>query len=418
MMTNRNDYFSAVLPNGIRLLHRQQKSAVAHVALMVNTGSRDESAHENGLAHLVEHMIFKGTEHRRAYHVLSYLENVGGDMNAFTTKEETCIHASFLATHYKRCFDLFSDIAFHSSFPTNELEKEKEVVLDEINSYRDTPSEEIFDDFENLLFRGHALGRNILGTEDGIKKISRKDLFRFVKNNYATDQMVLASIGDLTNKQFLKYAQNYFGGFERHASRSIRKPFERQAATTELVDKNSHLSHCIIGNVAFEYAHPQKLPLILLNNVLGGPGMNSRLNLNIREKHGFAYSIESQYTAYSDTGAFAVYVGTDPESLDKVRKMIVKEMDKLREKKLGTLQLFHAKQQLIGQLALSYESGLSELLSVTRAHLLNGRINTMSEIAEKVNRLTAEQLQDVAAIIFNKNDLSTLIFNGNSEEKK
>lgn len=414
---NQDSYFESVLPNGIRLLHRRQKSPVAHLALMVNTGSRDEKPNENGLAHLIEHTIFKGTQHRKAYHILSCLDNVGGDLNAYTTKEETCIHASFLKDQYKRCFDLFSDIAFHSVFPPNELEKEKEVVLDEINSYRDTPSEEIFDEFENVLFRGHSLGRNILGTEESVKKFTRYDLLRFVKNNYATNQMVLASIGDISEKEFVKFVERYFGDFKVHGSKSNRTPFEILPPEHIITERKSHLSHCMIGNVAFEFNHPQKLSMILLNNILGGPGMNSKLNLNIREKYGFAYSIESQYNAYSDTGVFSIYLGVDPISMDKAIRLVYKELEKLKNQKLGTMQMHHAQQQLIGQLALSYESGMNELLSVARSHLLKEKIEPMAAIIEAINKLKAEEIQDVANLIFDRDKFSELIFKGQKDSE-
>lgn len=414
---NQDTYFESVLPNGIRLLHRSAKSPVAHLALMVNTGSRDENPNENGLAHLIEHTIFKGTKNRKAYHILSCLDNVGGDLNAYTTKEETCIHASFLKNQYKRCFDLFSDIAFNSVFPPNELEKEKEVVLDEINSYRDTPSEEIFDEFENVLFRGHPLGRNILGTEESVKKLTRFDLLRFVRSNYATNQMVLASIGDISEQEFVKFAEHYFGDFKVHGSKSHRIPFEVLPPENILTERKSHLSHCMIGNVAFEYNHPQKLAMILLNNILGGPGMNSRLNLNIREKYGFAYSIESQYNAYSDTGVFSVYLGVDPISMEKAIKLIYKELDKLKNQKMGTMQMHHAQEQLIGQLALSYESGMNELLSVTHSHLLKEKIEPMNVIVDSIRKLKATDIQDVANLIFDRDKTTELIFNGQKDSE-
>ncbi len=385
-----NKYKESVLPNGIRLIHKEKQGEIAHLVLMVETGTRDELAHENGLAHFVEHTIFKGTQNRKAYHILSCLDNVGGDLNAFTTKEETCLQATFLKQHYKRSLDLFADIAFHSTFPENELAKEKEVILDEINSYLDSPSDEIYDLFEEMVFKGHPLARNILGTTELVKGFHRQDILDFMAHNYSTDQMILASIGDISFKEFVE-------GY---------RPESR-------IDKrNNHLSHCIIGSIAPEFSSPMRMPIVMLNNVLGGPAMSSRLGLNIREKYGFAYSIESQYTAYSDVGLINVYMGVDPDSLERAIELVHKELDKLCTQKLGTLQLHHAKQQLIGQVALSYESGMNELLSATRSLIMGEEIEYMDDIIQKVEAVSAEDILEVANQVFDKKQLSQIVFEG------
>ena len=305
------------LDNGIRIIHKHRPGAIAHLALMVNTGMRDEMENENGLAHFIEHMIFKGTKKRKAYHVLSCLENVGGDLNAYTTKEETCIHASFLREYYNKAIDLFSDIAFNSSFPEAEVEKEKEVILDEINTYKDSPAEEIFDEFENNLYKGHEMGRNILGTSSLVSNYTRKDICSFLKNNYSTERMVIATVGDIPFEKFKQKISSYFAEYKLRELSLNRKNFTGLPAFTEVQDRNNHLSHCIIGGLSYHIDSPKKMQMVLLNNILGGPGMNSRLNLNIREKYGFAYTIESQYNAYSDTGNFSIYMGVDPHSLNK-----------------------------------------------------------------------------------------------------
>ena len=297
-----NKYNESILPNGIRLIHKEKPGEIAHLVLMVETGTRDEQAHENGLAHFVEHTIFKGTQNRKAYHILSCLDNVGGDLNAFTTKEETCIQATFLKQHYKRSLDLFADIAFRSTFPENELAKEKEVILDEINSYLDSPSDEIYDLFEEMVFKGHPLARNILGTADLVKGFHQKDILDFMAHNYSTDQMILASIGGISFREFEKLAMTYFGDQPAHLINRKRKAFKGYTPECRKETRNNHLSHCIIGGIAPEFSSPQRMPIVILNNVLGGPAMSSRFGLNIREKYGFAYSIESQYTAYSDVG--------------------------------------------------------------------------------------------------------------------
>jgi predicted Zn-dependent peptidase len=408
-----NKYTESVLPNGIRLIHKEKQGEIAHLVLMVETGTRDEQAHENGLAHFVEHTIFKGTQSRKAYHILSCLDNVGGDLNAFTTKEETCIQATFLKQHYKRSLDLFADIAFHSTFPENELAKEKEVILDEINSYLDSPSDEIYDLFEEMVFKGHPLARNILGTTDLVKGFKRQDILNFMAHNYSTDSMILASIGDISFKEFEHLAMKYFGEQPAHKVGKKRETFTGYRPEKRSEIRNNHLSHCMIGGLAPEFSSPLRMPIVILNNVLGGPAMSSRLGLNIREKYGFAYSIESQYTAYSDIGLISVYMGVDPDSLEKAIGLVYKEIDKLCQQKLGTMQLQHAKQQLIGQVALSYESGMNELLSATRSLLMNEPIEYMDDIIKKVEAVSADDILEVANQVFDKAQLSQIVFKGN-----
>lgn len=401
-----------ILPNGIKILHKYRSGNVAHLALMVNTGMRDEMPEENGLAHFVEHMLFKGTKKRKAYHVLSCLENIGGDLNAYTTKEETCIHASFLKEYYNKAIDLFADVAFNSTYPENEVEKEKEVILDEINSYLDSPAEEIFDEFENNLYKGHEMGRNILGTSDLVKNYTRKDLCNFLRKNYSTERMVIATIGNISFENFKDKIIKYFIEYECNTTSYHRTPFKAASPFTITQERNSHLSHCIIGGLAYNIDDSKKMPMILLNNILGGPGMNSRLNLNIREKYGFAYTIESQYNAYSDTGNFLIYLGVDPHSLDKTISLVFKELNKLRDNKLGSIQLSNAKNQLIGQMALSSESGLGELISITRAAFTKEGIEPLSETIRKIREISSEDIIEVSNEVFSNNNINTLIFKG------
>jgi predicted Zn-dependent peptidase len=413
IFTMENEQYNiATLPNGIRLLHRRKPGEIAHLVLVVGTGSRDELEPQNGMAHFIEHTVFKGTQNRKPYHILSCLDNVGGDLNAFTTKEETCLQASFLNAYYRRAMDLLSDIAFQATFPEHELEKEKEVVLDEINSYLDMPSEEIYDVFEDTIFKGHPLGRNILGTSSLVKGFSRDDVLAFREGNYSTDSMVLATIGDISFSDFEKLAQQFFGCRPPHLVPSHRETFKSYAPCTVTMERNNHLSHCMIGGLAPDFSHPRKRTMVLLNNILGGPAMNSRLSLNIREKYGFAYTIESQYNAYSDVGLFNVYMGVDPDSLDKAISLVYKELDKLSNQRLGTMQLHHAKQQLIGQLALGRESGMSELLALTRSMLMNEPIESIPEIIQTIEVITADDLMAEANEVFDHNRLTTLVFRG------
>lgn len=410
----REDSFISeyILPNGIKVLHKYRSGEVAHLALMVNTGMRDELPNENGLAHFIEHMVFKGTKKRKAYHVLSCLENVGGDLNAYTTKEETCIHASFLKEYYDKAIDLFADVAFNSTYPENELEKEKEVILDEINSYLDSPAEEIYDEFENNLYSDHEMGRNILGTSALVSEYTRKDLCNFLKNNYSTNRMVIATIGNISFEKFKNKIIKHFIEYKCNDTTYHRKPFVTPKPFTIIQERNSHLSHCIIGGLSYHIDNPKKMQMILLNNILGGPGMNSRLNLNIREKYGFAYTIESQYNAYSDSGNFSIYLGVDPHSLERTIELVFKELNKLRNNKLGTIQLSNAKNQLIGQMALSCESGLGELISMARATFTKEGIEPLSETIRKIRNLSSEDIADVSNEVFDTSNINTLIFKG------
>ena len=414
-MSDEKAISQAVLSNGIKIIHRHRAGELSHLALMVNAGMRDEKEDENGLAHFIEHLVFKGTKRRKAYHILSCLENVGGELNAFTTKEETCIHASFLKEHIDKAMDLFADVIFNSTFPENEMEKEKEVILDEINSYRDTPADEIFDEFENLIYRGHQLGRNILGTIDLVEHYTRDDIVKFRNRHYAPDRMVLACIGNISFDAFLKLATKYFADYQGSALPFERVPFVGNAPATRTEVRQNHLTHVIMGGLAYKYNDERKLKLIILNNILGGPGMNTRLNLNIREKYGFAYTIESQYNAYSDTGNYTIYMGVDPHSQERSIELVYKELNKLMTQKLGTLQLSNAKKQLIGQVALSNESGMNDLLSMVRAGFFEEHIETLPETIAKLEKITSGDLLEIANDIYDKDKVNLLVFRGQED---
>ena len=408
-------YQFGTLENGIRLVHRQEKGNVSHCALMVNTGSRDEKPQENGMAHFIEHMIFKGTKKRRAYHVLSRIENIGGDLNAFTTKEETCVYASFLSPYYGHALELFADVAFSSTFPRKEIAKEKDVIIDEINSYNDSPAELIFDDFEDLIFHGHPLGSNILGTVESVNAIRRNDIFRFIRSHYSTRQMVISSVGDISFKKLEAIANRHFGNLKPSDSSNGRSPFTHYSPQHQEAQKDSYLTHAITGNIAFPRNHPKRLTLAVVTNLLGGPDLNSRLNLAIREKYGYAYSIEAMYQPYSDTGMFGVYLGTDRINIEKSLRLVQKELDILRNKKLGTLQLHRAKKQVMGQLAISLESKLSEMLGIAKNHLHDGYVRTVDQIMAEIEQIGATDIMDVAAEVFIPEKMSTLIYKSKAE---
>lgn len=398
------------LKNGIKVIHRNIPGAVAHCGIMVNTGSRDEEASESGLAHFIEHMIFKGTKKRKAYHVLSRIENNGGDLNAFTTKEETCVYASFLNPYYKQSLELFSDVAFNSIFPAKEMEKEKEVIIDEIHSYNDSPSELIFDDFENMIFQGHPLGRNILGDLDSVNSFTRNDLLRFITKNYRTNQMVIASVGNLPMNRLVNWAEQYFGDFKPEHRQRQRQPFNGYQPQHIKLQKESHLSHCMIGTSAYGQNEKKRFPLLLMSNLLGGPTLNSRLSMSLREKHGYAYTIESYFQPYSDTGVFGVYFGTEKALIEKSLHIIRKEFKLLREKSLGTIQLHRAKKQIEGQVAISGESFLNEMLGIAKSHLHYKEVQTMEELLREMDQITVNQILDVANEILDENLLSTLTY--------
>ncbi len=410
------DYQYHILRNGIKVVHRETNSTVSHCGFMVGTGSRDEKPKESGMAHFIEHMIFKGTANRKAYHVLSRIENYGGDLNAFTTKEETCIYASFLSPHYERSIELFADVAFNSVFPEKEMEKEKSVILDEINSYNDSPSEQIFDDFEAMLFEGHPLAENILGTPKTIKAFKRNDVFRFLKRNYRKDNMVFASVGNISLKKLIVLLEKYFEIHKITGTGTSRNDFTDYKPTTRIEEKGSFLSHLMIGNIAYSRMDERRLPLLLLNNILGGPALNSRLNLSLREKYGYAYSIESMYQPYSDTGMFAIYLGTDNKNIKKSIKVVKRELKSLCEIQLGTAQFSRAKKQLAGQLAIQFESRQNEMLTIAKSHLYRPEVKSMDDFLSEIDSLSANSLMEVANEVLEEKQLSMLIFEGKENE--
>jgi len=296
------EFYTHTLPNGIRCIHKRVKSPVAHCALMINTGSRDEAPREHGIAHLTEHALFKGTTHRRAYQINCRLEKLGGELNAFTTKEETVIHTTTLRGDFSKAVELITDLAFHSIFPPREVEREKEVILDEINSYKDLPAERIYDDFEELLFAGSPLAHNILGRKAGIMGFSQQDILAFVGRTYNTDQMVLASIGNFSEKLFLNIIERYLGTAPANPRKFLRIFPERSQSFNKVLRRNTHQAHCLAGGRAFDLHDPRRVSLALLTNLLGGPSANSLLNVSLREKNGLSYNVEAGYTPLSDTG--------------------------------------------------------------------------------------------------------------------
>ena len=404
------DYLTYTLANGIRIIHQRTDSPVGHLGVLINAGSRDELEEEHGLAHFIEHSVFKGTQKRKAFHILSRIEGVGGELNAYTTKEDTVLYATFLTEYYERTADLLSDILFNSVYPERELKREKEVVYEEINSYKDSPSELIFDEFEELVFDGHPIARNILGTREKLHNFTRDSIFRFIENNYHTDQMVISSVGNIDFGDLLKMLERYFGAVPEKKRENSRQKFEGYIPQERIVQRDTYQSHCVLGNIAFDVQHPQRIIMVLLNNILGGQALNSRLNLALRERRGMAYNVESGYTAYSDTGLFNVYFGTEKENLEKALNLVQKEFDLLRNTKLGAVQLSRAKKQLIGQIAISTESREDMMLTIGKSYLLYDKVDPLRVVFKKIEEITAEQLMEAANIVLNKEQMSTLIY--------
>ena len=398
------------LPNGIRLVHHPIPNTVSHCGIYINAGTRDENPSNHGIAHLIEHTIFKGTEKRNLFRVLNRLENVGADLNAFTSKEDTCIHASFVSEYYDRTLELFQDIFFHSVFPVKEVEKEKQVVMDEIRSYQDNPAEQIFDDFEDHLFAGHPLGKNILGTAKSLKKLKREDIFAFIYDNYQLNEVVIASVGKIDFTKLVKLTAKYFGDHPERGKANPRIPFRNYKPFVKSHKKKNSQIHCIVGAPGYPYHHERRIPLALLNNMLGGPIMNSRLSLALRERSGLTYHNESNYTAYSDAGIIHIYFGTDPLHYEKALEIVHQELKRLREEKLSPVQLHTIKKQLTGQLAIAQESNLAAMLAIGKSYLLQNRFDPIESIIKRIQATTAGELLEIANEIFREKKLSRLTF--------
>lgn len=404
------NYQTHTLKNGLRLIHQQTERQVAHCAIIINTGTRDELENEHGIAHFLEHIVFKGTSKRKAYHIISRMEDVGGEIDAYTTKEETCIYASFLSKHYDRTMELMSDMIFNSSYPEKEIVREREVILDEINSYNDSPAELIFDDFEELVFNGHSLGRNILGTKNSLKKFKGSNLKDFANRTYNTDQMVFCSVGNITFEKIVKYFEKYFGEIPANYRNWKRKPCKNIIPVEKIIKKKTHQAHCIIGTTAFNFRDKKRVPFLLLTNLLGGTGLNSRLNLSLREKNGLVYYVESSYTPYFDTGIFNIYFGCDKDKLNKAQNLIHKEISKIKNDLLGINQLQRAKQQMTGQLAISLENSENLLLSLGKSYLLYNKVDSIEVVTERIEQITSKDIIEVANEVFVDNNFSTLIY--------
>lgn len=404
------EYNVHTLPNGIRLLHVPAASAISHACIIVNSGSRDEQESKSGLAHFIEHLIFKRTEKRNTNQILNRLESVGADLNAYTTKEYTCIHASFLNPYLDRTLELFNDIVFHSTFPEEEIEKEKNVVLDEIASYLDQPEEAIYDDFEDLVFAGHPLGRNILGTAESVGKLKKKDILQFIAANYHTDKIVVAVLGNYPLNKVVKIGSKHYSDIPANLHTATRIAPLKVPAITQTFQKPIQQAHAMLGVQAYSLQHPYKTGLLLLNNLLGGTGMSSVLNLQIREKYGIAYTIETGYSPLSDTGIFTLYFGTDKEKVNKARTLIFKEFKKLKDKPLTEVQLQKAKNKFIGQIALGEENRIGLIISMAKSLIDYDKIDDLQTVFRKIQAVSSTDMANITHEILDESNLTSLTF--------
>ena len=398
------------LSNGLRIIHEPSSSKVAYCGFAVDAGTRDEAENEQGMAHFVEHLIFKGTRKRKAWHILNRMENVGGDLNAYTNKEETVIYSAFLTEHFGRALELLADIVFHSTFPQNEIEKETEVIIDEIQSYEDTPSELIFDDFEDMIFRNHPLGRNILGRPDLLKKFRSEDAMAFTSRFYQPSNMVFFVLGDFNFQKIVRQVEKLLVDLPLVTVENQRTIPPLYVPEQLVVHKETHQAHVMIGSRGYNAYDDKRTALYLLNNILGGPGMNSRQNVSLRERRGLVYTVESNLTSYTDTGAFCIYFGTDPEDVDTCLKLTYKELKRMRDVKMTSSQLMAAKKQLIGQIGVASDNNENNALGMAKTFLHYNKYESSESVFRRIEALTAEGLLEVANEMFAEEYLSTLIY--------
>lgn len=445
-------YNTYTLDNGLRIIHLPSDSKVVYCGYQINAGTRNEEPGEEGLAHFCEHVTFKGTERRKAWHILNCLESVGGDLNAYTNKEGTVYYSAILKEHIARAVDLLSDIVFHSVYPQAEIDKEVEVICDEIESYNDSPAELIYDEFENILFKGSPLGHNILGTAEQVRSFKTEDALRFTRKLYRPDNAIFFAYGDIDFKKLVKLIQKALGecpkGRELACSadcKSAETPTEERiaeetptgetpteemeagdanhkvqsskfnvqskvAGQTIVMQKNTHQAHVMIGTRAYDVNDDRRMPLYLLNNMLGGPGMNAKLNLALREHNGLVYTVESTMVSYGDTGTWSIYFGCDEHDVKRCLRLVRKELDKFMQKPLSDAQLKAAKKQIKGQIGVACDNRENFALDFGKSFLHYGWEKNVDRLYEQVDEITATQIQAVAQELFDKDRLTTLIF--------
>jgi predicted Zn-dependent peptidase len=406
-----SDYQLYTLPNGIRIAHKNvPNTKIVHCGIMLDIGSRDEKPDQAGLAHFWEHMAFKGTHKRKAYHIINSLEAVGGELNAYTTKEKICFFASVLDSYFEKAIDLLTDITFNSVFPEKQLEVERGVILEEMSMYLDSPEDAIQDEFDAVVFPNHALGVNILGTIESVKGFKREDFQKFIEENLDTEKIIVSIVGNLEFKKVVRVVEKFLKDIPAKRAARIRSSPIEYTATKQILEKNNNQAHVAIGRPSFALNDPNRLPFFALVNLLGGPGMNSRFNLSLREKHGLVYQIEAGFTSYFDSGMFAIFFGTDPQNLNKSLKLVDKELFNLKNKSLGFIQLKTLKEQLKGQLAMSEESKQGYMLMMAKSLLDLNKVETLSKIFSDIDHINNAQLLDLANEMFDSNLMSSLIY--------
>lgn len=403
------EYTIHTLSNGIRVvLNRVTTTKIVHCGIMLDIGSRDETHANQGIAHFWEHMAFKGTRKRKSFHILNRLESLGGELNAFTDKEKILFYSSLRDIYFERAVELLADITFHSVFPASQIDRERNVILEEMAMYHDDPEGSLQDEFDRLIFGGHPLGMNILGTEKTVRDFRRADFLDFVRNHLDTRRMVFSVVGNITMEEVIRLTEKYMGASPRLVSHRSRKPFKSYQPNEKSLSRTVKQSRCALGRTAFTIKDPRRSTFYLLTNILGGGGLNSRLNLSLREKYGFVYSIGAHFVPFTDTGLFVISFGTEPSQLTRSIGLVKEELRKLREEKLGVRQLSSAKEQIMGQVAMAEESNISFMMMMGRSLLDINRIPPVEEIFEKIKDTTADQLRDMAAEVFDESQLSCL----------
>ena len=411
-------YNTYTLDNGLRIIHLPSDSQVVYCGYQINAGTRNEEPGEEGLAHFCEHVTFKGTERRKAWHILNCLESVGGDLNAYTNKEGTVYYSAILKEHIARAVDLLSDIVFHSVYPQAEIDKEVEVICDEIESYNDSPAELIYDEFENILFKGSPLGHNILGTAEQVRAFKTEDALRFTRKLYRPDNAIFFAYGDIDFKKLVKLIGRALAdddsvepeNYPSVGPKNYPSVGKEIAGKTIVMQKNTHQAHVMIGTQAYDVNDDRRMPLYLLNNMLGGPGMNAKLNLALREHNGLVYTVESTMVSYGDTGTWSIYFGCDEHDVKRCLRLVRKELDKFMQKPLSDAQLKAAKKQIKGQIGVACDNRENFALDFGKSFLHYGWEKNVDRLYEQVDEITAAQIQAVAQELFDKDRLTTLIF--------
>lgn len=398
------------LSNGIRVVHQQLATTkIVHCGIILDIGSRDENTENQGIAHFWEHMAFKGTKRRRSFNIINSLDSVGGELNAYTDKEKVVFYASVRDEYFERAVDVLSDITFHSIFPDYQIEKERGVILEEMAMYNDSPDDSLQDEFESIVYNDHPMGMNILGKPETVNSFTKRDFLTFFKNYLGTDKIAFSCVGNISLEAVERIAKKYFEALVKKKAQAKRKKFKVYKPREQILKRSVKQAKCAIGRDAYPITNDKRVPMFLLVNMLGGPGMNSRLNLALREKYGFVYSIDAHYIPYTDTGMFAVFFGTEPRQLNRCISLVKKEINRFCDKPLTHRQLASAKEQIKGQLAMAEENNLSLMLSMGRSVLDIGRVPSLEEIYHQIDEISAFTLRDIALEIFDESKMSYLI---------